>query len=133
VTELKPFPSIEKTLFALFHDKLAVDNQQMGTAYPAGDDSYTFVRVDKLGGPRSKLRDYPLVDVEAVAPTWAAASELIESIDTLILSYPHSIATPSGVVVLDSVVVTRSPVEIPWDGPGRRLAATYSLVLRRRD
>lgn len=131
MTTLKPFPDIHKVLFIAFADEFELDTAQLGNAYP--DTPTTFVRVDKIGGPREKLRDYPLVDIEVVAPTYDQASALIESIDAWFTSYPHSIATPSGVVVLDSVIVTRSPTELPWDGPGRRLAATYSLVLRRRD
>jgi hypothetical protein len=131
VTILKPFPDIHRVLFIALADHTELDTAQFGTTYP--ENPTTFVRVDKLGGGREKLRDYPLVDVEAVAPSYAQASALIESIDAWFTSYPHSIATPTGVVVLDSVIVTRSPVEIPWDGPGRRLAATYSLTLRRRD
>lgn len=131
MSTLKPFPDIHKTLFIALAELTGMDAAEFGTTYP--EEPTTFVRVDKIGGAREKLRDYPLVDVEAVAPTWAQASALIESIDAWFTSYPHSIATPSGVVVLDSVLVTRSPVEIPWDGPGRRLAATYSLTLRRRD
>lgn len=128
---LKPFPDIHLTLFKLFEDKLGLDPDQMGLLYP--ESPTQFVRAAKIGGAREKLRDYPLVDVEAVAGTYAEASELIESIDSLLLGYPQSVTTPSGVVVLDSAFVTRSPTELPWDGPGRRLAATYSLVLRRRD
>jgi hypothetical protein len=131
VSTLKPFPDIHKTLFVALAQLTGLNAAQFGNTYP--EQPTVFVRVDKLGGPRTKLRDYPLVDVEVVAPSWAEASDLIESIDAWFTSYPHSIATPSGVVVLDSVIVTRSPVEIPWDGPGRRLAATYSLTLRRRD
>lgn len=131
MTTLKPFPDIHKTLFVALADFTGLDAEQFGNSYP--DTPTTFVRVDKIGGGREKLRDYPLVDIEVVAPTYDLASALIESIDAWFTSYPHSIATPSGVVVLDSAFVTRSPTEIPWDGPGRRLAATYSLVIRRRD
>lgn len=131
MTTLKPFPNIHKTLFIAIAAEFELDDTQLGNVYP--EHPTTFVRVDKLGGPREKLRDYPLVDIEVVAPTYGEASALIESIDSWLLSYPHSIATPSGVVVLDSAIVTRSPTELPWDGPGRRLAATYSLTLRRRD
>ena len=131
MTTLKPFPDIHKTLFIALAEFTELDPEQFGNSYP--DTPTTFVRVDKIGGGREKLRDYPLVDIEAVAPTYDLASALIESIDAWFTSYPHSIATPSGVVVLDSVFVTRSPTELPWDGPGRRLAATYSLVIRRRD
>lgn len=131
MTLLKPFPDIHKTMFVALADFTGLDTAQFGIEYP--DTPTTFVRVDKLGGPREKLRDYPVIDLEVVAPSYGEASALIESIDAWFTSYPHSIATPTGVVVLDSVLVTRSPVEIPWDGPGRRLAATYSLTLRRRD
>lgn len=131
MTLLKPFPDIHKVLFIALGELSGLPEAQLGTVYP--DTPTTFIRVDKIGGGREKLRDYPLVDVEVVAPAYAQASALIESIDSWFTSYPHSIATPTGVVVLDSAFVTRSPTEIPWDGPGRRLAATYSLVLRRRD
>lgn len=127
-------------LFQLFTESFptelpgGVTGGHVGINYPKDTvEGGYFVRVEKLGGQRDRQNDFPLVDVEVTAPTYDEAEGLIESIDLLLLGYPHSIATPSGVVVLDLAFVTRAPGEIPWDGPGRRLAATYSLSLRRRD
>lgn len=108
------------------------NEDHVGLVFPDDESGY-FVRLERLPAPgRTKLNDYPLVDVDVVAPTYAQAEALSESISMLFLGYPHSIATPSGVAVLDSVDETRSFSEVPYpDSSYRRLAATYQFSLRR--
>lgn len=125
------FPNAEDALRALLIDKFAELNEDnVGSVFP-DRESGPFVRIEKLGGIRTRLNDYPTVDIDVVAPTYAQAESLSESISMLLLGYPHSIATPSGVAVLDSVDETSSFAEYPYpDSSYRRLSATYDLSLR---
>lgn len=106
----------------------------VGLNFPTAESfSGHFVRLERLpAGGSTRLVDYPLVDVDVIAPTWAQANALSESIRMLFLGYPHRIATPpTGVAVLDSVDETRSFGEVPYPGSSyRRLAATYQFSRR---
>lgn len=128
------FQNIEDVLSALFRDKFPTelpDESHVGSIFPEDDDGF-FVRIEKLGGVRTRTNDYPTVWIDVVAPTYAQAESLSESISMLLLGYPHSIATPTGVAVLDSVDETSSfAEETPYpDSSYRRLSATYDLSLR---
>lgn len=125
------FGNIEDILRTLLVDHFAeLEADDVGSVFPENETG-PFVRIEKLGGVRTRLNDYPSVDIEVVAPTYAQAESLSESISMLLLGYPHSIATPSGVAVLDSVDETRSFAETPYpDSSYRRLSATYDLSLR---
>lgn len=129
------YKNISTVLSILLRDKFPTElptSKHVGLNFP--DEGFGhFVRLERLPAPgRTKLNDYPLVDVDVIAPTYAQAEALSESISMLFLGYPHSIATPSGVAVLDSVVETRSFSEVPYpDSSYRRLAATYQFSLRR--
>lgn len=84
-------------------------------------------------GGRTKLNDYPVVDIEVLGHDYDGTEALIESIDTELLKYPVRIATPTGVVVLDHVGQTRAPTRIEYFGDSSvvRFGATYQLSLRR--
>jgi hypothetical protein len=127
------FPNIEDVLRYLLLDKFPdelPDETRIGSDFPDSDNGY-FVRIEKMGGVRTRLVDYPTVDIEVVAPTYGQVESLSESISMLLLGYPHTIATPSGVAVLDSVDETSSFAEYPYpDSSYRRLSATYDLSLR---
>jgi hypothetical protein len=127
------FKNIEDVLSALFRDKFPdelPDEDRVGSIFPENDGGY-FVRIEKLGGGRTNLNDYPTVWIDVVAPTYGQAESLSESISMLLLGYPVSVATPTGVAVLDSVDETSSFAETPYpDSSYRRLSATYDLSLR---
>lgn len=124
------YPNIEDVLSLLFQGKLGLDADQIGSVFPEGDEG-SFVRVEKVGGVRTRLNDYPSVWIDVVAPTYAQAESISESISMLLLGYPLSIATPSGVAVLDSVDEVNSFTEAPYpDSSYRRLSATYDFSLR---
>jgi cephalosporin hydroxylase len=49
-----------------------------------------------------------------------------------LVGYLRSVKVGERLVVLDEVVETRPPVELPWDdSPIRRFAATYQISVRR--
>lgn len=125
------FQNIEDVLRTLLVDRFAeLTEDNVGSVFP-DQDGGIFVRIEKLGGVRTRLVDYPTVDIDVVAPTYGQAESLSESISMLLLGYPHSIATPSGVAVLDSVDETSSFAELPYpDSSYRRLSATYDFSLR---
>ncbi len=87
-----------------------------------------FVRVLRIGGGRDRINDYPTVDVDTFAATYAQAEELAELVDAWLVGPPP---TPSA---FDRVEVEVAPRELPWgDGTTvRRFNATYRIVSRRR-
>jgi hypothetical protein len=127
---------IADVLSVLLREKFPAElptKKNVGLEFPTATDfTGHFVRLERLpAGGSTRLVDYPLVDVDVIAPTWAQANALSESIRMLFLGYPHSIATPAGVAVLDSVDETRSFAEVPYPGSTyRRLAATYQFSRR---
>lgn len=124
------FKNIEDALRLFFIDKLTLTPEQIGSVFPEQEDA-AFVRIEKIDGIRTRLNDYPVVWIDVIAPTYGQAESLSESISMLLLGYPHSIATPSGVAVLDSVDETSSFAEYPYpDSSYRRLSATYEFSLR---
>ena len=125
------FSNIEDVLRVFLADKISgLEQEDIGSVFPENEDG-VFVRVEKLDGTRTRLEDYPVVWIDVVAPTYAQAESLSESISMLLLGYPHSVATPSGVAVLDSVDETSSFAEYPYpDSSYRRLSATYEFSRR---
>ncbi len=87
-----------------------------------------FVRVLRIGGGRDRLNDYPTVDVDTFAPTYAAAEAMAEAIDAWLVGPPPG---PRG---FDRVEVEVGPRELPWGDVDvvRRFNATYRIVSRRR-
>jgi hypothetical protein len=126
-----PYLNIEDVLRELFVDHFdELDPEDVGSVFPEHEVG-PFVRVEKIDGGRTRLEDYPAVWIDVVAPTYAQAFSLSESISMLLLGYPHRVATPSGVAVLDSVDETSSFAEYPYpDSSYRRLSATYEFSRR---
>jgi hypothetical protein len=133
------FPNIEVVLMhwavAKFEDEFpgGYEGGHVGLDFPDPVADYFFKPRRWPTGGRTKLNDYPLVDIEVLGLTYDGTEDLIESIDAELLGYPLSIATPTGVVVLDHVEQTRSPVRIEYFGDSSvvRFGATYQLSLRR--
>lgn len=137
--EFPRFPNIEHVLMhwaaATWPDEFGPDweSGHVGRKYPDEFDGWFFRPRRWPTGGRTKLNDYPMVDIEVIGQDYEQVEALIESMDVALLGYPLSIATPTGVVVLDYVEQTRSPVEIPFFGDSSvvRFQATYQLSLRR--
>ena len=136
MTDLTPYPDIEEALVKLLLRDFASDlplPKHVGVDWP-GVPVYPFVRVQKVPpSQRARLNDSPVVDIEVLAPTRAAAKGLIERIDAHLLDYPHSVVLASGRNVrLDRVTVPIAPTAQPWESPdARRFAGTYQFSVRR--
>jgi hypothetical protein len=133
MTDLTPYADIEDVLRRLLQERFSdIPEANFGTDFPT-DDRVPFVRVAKTPmSRRQRLNDYPVLDIEVLESTRAKAKDLIESIDTYLLGYPHSVVIGSRRVRLDMVTVPRSPAEQPWESPGvRRFAGSYQFSVRR--
>jgi hypothetical protein len=127
---LQPFVDVEKWMMALIDRDVPELNEKSGTEWP--DDLATpFVRLERLPGRRNRLKDYPWVDVEVLAPG-VQGKMLLEAIDTALFSYPGGVAVGDRFVKLEDISVITGPRRLPWDDDGvRRYAATYQLRLSR--
>ena len=87
-----------------------------------------FIRVTRFGGGADHVSDYPMVDVDVFAATYAAAQQLAEQVRARIVGPPPAAA------LLDRVVCEQGPHELPWgdDSTVRRFGATYRVTTRRR-
>lgn len=133
MTELQPFPSIVSALRTLLLDRFDALTDVRQTWPPDAEERVPLVRVEKIGGSRTQLNDYPLVDLELLATTKAEAESLAEDVDAFLLGYPLSVLVDGRTVVLDRVSVPRVPAGLPWEDAGAsRYAATYSFSVRRR-
>ena len=126
--ELEDMPRIEKGLRRLILDRITgIPDLKVVTSLPS-PMPLRVVRLARVAGPRERLNDFPVVDIESFSPTYAEASRLAERIDTLLMGYPLR----AGDVVLDTVYATVAPVELPWeDANVRRFLATYRFSVRR--
>lgn len=137
--ELPRWPNIEVVLMhwavTTFEDAFpgGYEGGHVGKDFPDPIENYFFKPWRWPSGGRTKLNDYPLVDIEVLGRDYDGTEDLIESIDAKLLGYPVRIATPTGVVVLDHVEQTRAPVKIDYFGDSTvvRFGATYQLSLRR--
>jgi hypothetical protein len=136
MTEFDPYPDIEDAVRTLLLRDFATElpaPSRVGVDYPPDGAALPYVRVEKIAASqRGRLNDSPVLDIEVLAPTRAAAKALIERIDAHLLDYPHSVVISSGLAVLDMVTVPVAPVSRPWEGPNaRRYGGTYQFSVRR--
>lgn len=130
MTELKPFADIELAIMALLDRDVPEIASKSGTSWPS-PFTYPCVRVERLPGRRTRLNDYPWVDIE-VLDEGAKGKLVLEAIDTALASYPGGVAVGTGFVKLELVDVPTPPRRLPWsDDRVRRYAATYQLRARR--
>lgn len=134
--DFQPFPSIEEVVRELLLrelDDAFTDGTQIGVEYPADLASrLPYAAIERIGGPRTRLNDYPLLDVEVFASSRTQAESLSERIDALLLGYPHSVMVGTRHVAIDSVTPLTTPRRIPWDDANvRRFGATYQFSVRR--
>jgi hypothetical protein len=130
MTTLLPFVDVEKWVMALLDRDVPELFEKSGTEWP--DDLATpFARIERLPGRRNRLKDYPWVDIEVLAPG-VNGKMLLEAIDVVLSSYPRGVAVGDRFVKLEDITVITPPRRLPWDDDGvRRYAATYQLRLSR--
>lgn len=134
---LQPFPDVEEYLRNALLDRFAAEPPEgniiadvVGNLASEMPDNTVFL--ERIGGARTRLNDYPLVDIEVFRSGRSRAKALIESIDAFLLGYPHRVSVGTGTVIIDFVLCTRTPVRLPWDDSNiSRFGATYSLSVRR--
>lgn len=141
-TSLLPdFPDIEEVLMA-FCDSLVVQRpfsagslHLVGRTYTVWPDlegaEYPLLRVERIGGPTTRLKDYPRFDLEVLAPG-TEGKFYLRQIETELFSYPGAVAVDSQVVKFENVSVPTSIRRLPWeDDRVRRYAATYQITVSR--
>ena len=122
------FPDTERALAHLLAD-LAGGLDHVGTETPANlGDRLPYIRVRRFGGTDDGLTDLAIVDIDSFADTRTASVDLAEAIRDRLLAGPHHVTG----AVIDRVVTSTAPREIPWSGDAvRRWAATYRAAARR--
>ncbi len=84
-----------------------------------------FIRAHRIDGGSDQVNDFPLMEVDVFAPTYATGEPLAEQVRQWLTR-----RRPSPVV--DRIDCLTGPRELPWgDGTMRRWGATYEAVARR--
>ena len=129
---LRPYDDLTDILFALADRDFEGTYGGHGTSLNDVEDNLMYLRAEIIGGSGGRLNRYTLMDVEHFADRYSTAKMQAEALSAYLLGYPRSVKVGERLVVLDEVVETRPPVELPWDdSPIRRFAATYQISVRR--
>ncbi len=122
------FPDVQRVLVEDLEALAGVGHT--GTETPADLlGALPFIRVLRVGGGSDRLNDFPAVDIDVFAGTYAAAELLAEQVRQRVVGPPPAVA------VLDRAVCEVAPRELPWGTPDdgvRRWGATYLITTRRR-
>jgi hypothetical protein len=129
---LRPYPDMTDVIFNLVGRDMPGTFQAMVTSLNDVAENLPLLRSEVVGGSGGRLNRVSVVDSEVFASTYAEAKSLSESLSAYLLGYPRSVLVGDRVAVVDMVVETRPPVELPWDDSNiRRFAATHSISVRR--
>jgi hypothetical protein len=129
---LTPYADLTDVLMALVARDFPDEFVKMGTALEDVETNLPFFRCEVIGGSGGRLNRTSLVDWEVFADTYRQGKSLSERLSAYFLGYPRSVTLDERLVVLDMVVETRPPVEMPWDDSSiRRFAATQQFSVRR--
>lgn len=90
-------------------------------------DLLPFVRVQRIGGSRDRLNDFPTIAVDVFADSYSVAEALADDVDQWLTGPPPPL------VELDRATHDVAPRRLPW-GDERifRFQAQYAIVARRR-
>jgi hypothetical protein len=95
-------------------------------------DLLPFLAVAAVGGDATRLDAHPLLDFDVFARSKTEAEGLAFALNARLMEYPHRVESGERFVVIDEVINTRYPVELPWADSGvRRFGSTYQLTFRR--
>lgn len=129
---LTPYPDLTDVLFALADRDFESVYGGHGDSLNDVEDNLMYLRAEIIGGSGGRLNRYTVIDVEHFASLYRDAKMQAEAFSAYLLGYPRSVTVGERLVVLDEVVETRPPVELPWDdSPIRRIGATYQISVRR--
>ena len=129
---LRPYDDLTDVLFALAARDFQDVYGGFGTEMNDVETNLMYFRAEIIGGSGGRLNRTSLVDIEHFADRYSTAKMQAEAFSAYLLGYPRSVKVGERLVVLDEVVETRPPVELPWDdSPIRRFAATYQISVRR--
>lgn len=139
MTTLTPFVRIDKALEQMLKENFEVLEDgpaglyHVGTAFPADvSKRLPFVAISRVGGPTDRFVSNPTVDFDIFHLTKDQALSLESDISAFLLGYPRSVRVGARLVVLDTVLQTSGPTELPWDASTtRRFASTYQISVRR--
>ena len=93
-----------------------------------------YIRVGRVGGPRTSVDDAPVVEIDYFAARRTEAQPGAEQISNLILGAPyHFVRMPDGTgALLEQPQQPVGPRELPWPAAGvRRFGGTYRFVTRQ--
>jgi hypothetical protein len=130
--DLRPYVDLTDVVKALALRDFPGTYAKVGSSLDDVEDNLMYLRLETLGGAGGRLNRITTMDVEHFAETYSQANTQAEAFSAYLLGYPRSVKVGERLVVLDMVVETRPPVEMPWDdSPIRRLGATYQISVRR--
>jgi hypothetical protein len=130
-TSFRRFPDAAKTVAKLLEPFVPATAKggRVGTRTP--DDltgRMPFIRVVRDGGPSDLVNYYPLLYIDVFSDNLAAAENLSERIREKLTTERLRL----GGAVIDNVVCTNGPTELPPWAPGiNRFESRYTVVLRR--
>lgn len=132
---LKPYPDTAEAVMLLmeqwYPDEFGPqpDGFRTGRVFPPNvQGKLPFGRVTDIGGNDDGLTDYPLIDVDILAATFAQARDLSKGIQARLLGYPWR----AGSTVIDKVRTAMRPHAVPWDDDNTfRFYSSYKISARR--
>ncbi|MEW1964639.1 hypothetical protein AB0302_04485 [Micrococcus sp. NPDC078436] len=121
------WPDVEKALVKYLADTLGV---RVATATPTDLEQLPgFVRITRGPGEDDGITDSAAIDVEAFAPSRAAARDLAERARAAMAAVR---AHRAGAVLFDSVRTVSAPQWVDFRNPAvHRFVAVYRVALRR--
>lgn len=124
---LRDFPNIYRLLAVAVYAPLVGGDEHVGTETPDDlEDVLPFVRINRMGGPRTELVDYPMVDVSLFTADEAAGWPLASQLANVVMTkpYPHP--------ALDLVDCTIAPRDLPWPNEEiRHWGWSYEIQTRK--
>lgn len=123
----RDFPNIERLLATIFAPMLGGD-EHVGSQTPDNlEEVLPFLRAARVGGPRTHLYDYPIVEVDYFDVDETTGQPAVSRLVNHLLSKPPP--HPS----IDVVTCDPAPRELPWGDSDsvRRWGATLFFETRR--
>ncbi len=104
----RDFPNIERLLVALFAEQLGGEDHAGSVTPDDLEQHLPFARAVRVGGPRTHLLDFPVVEIDYLAADEAAGAPGASALANLLLAKPPP--HPS----IDLVTCEPSFHEVPW-------------------